>query len=88
MTSRNLTIAAVVAVLAAMLISMPSAGAVTVTVKFVTAPLSRRASVHVTTPLLRLPPSEALTKVAPKGSVLLSTTLAAGEGPALATVTT
>ena len=62
------------------------AGAVTVTVKLVVAALAKLVSVQFTTPLLLVPPPEALTKVLLVGKVSLTTTLLAVEGPRLVTV--
>ena len=62
------------------------AGAVTVTVKLVVAALAKLVSVQFTTPLLLVPPPEALTNVTPAGSVSLTTTLVAVLGPRLVAV--
>lgn len=67
---------------------VPVTGAVTTTVKLCDAPLASDAITgQVTTLPTRVPPPVALTKVADAGSVSVSTTLAAAEGPALLTVT-
>src|SRR5204862_510396 len=79
---------AVADVAEATLSSVPVAGAVTVTVYEVFAPLARLAIAgHVTVPAANVPPLLAETNVAPAGSASATTTLVAGEGPAFATVT-
>ncbi len=75
-------------VLAAMLSSVPAAGAVTVTVRVVVAPLARVASTgHVTTlPAPSTPAFDALTNVTVAGSVSMTTMFGAAFGPAFRTV--
>src|SRR2546425_1048444 len=65
----------VVEVLEIMFVKVPPLiGGVTVRVKFVTAPLVNAVMVgQVTTPLLLVPPSEALTNSAPVGNTSLTT---------------
>jgi len=69
------------------LVIEPLAGAVTVTVNVVDAPLARLAMVgQVTTPRLFVPPPEAETKVTAAGKLSVTTMLVAVEGPLLVTV--
>ena len=70
----------------AVLVSVPLAGAVTVTVMLVIWLLVNVPSVHHTTVLGELlPPPLALTKVTPAGNVSVTVTLLAPEGPRLVT---
>lgn len=72
--------------LSARFVKVPLAGAVTVTVKFVVAPLVNVATGHVTSPFVKLKPELAVTKVTLDGNASVTTTLAAGEGPRLVNV--
>src|SRR5947199_37484 len=66
---------------------VPVGGAVTVTVRERLAPLTRVATAgQVTTPVARVPPLLAETKVTPAGRVSRTTTAEASEGPLLVTV--
>ena len=66
------------------MVSVPPAGAVTVTVKLAVAPLARLAMAgQVTIPALAVPLPVALMKVTWPGSVSAATTLFAVEGPEL-----
>jgi hypothetical protein len=69
----------------AALVSVPEAGAVTVTVTLLTWPLASVPKLQFTTPLVLTPPPEALTNVTPNGSVSVTTTLPALEGPKFVT---
>jgi hypothetical protein len=69
----------------AVFVSVPLAGAVTVTVTLLTWPLASVPNVQFTTPLLLAPPPLALTNVTPNGSVSVTTTLLALEGPKFVT---
>src|SRR5438270_291009 len=69
----------------ATLVSEPLAGAVTIKVRLVTAPLARLPRVQFTTPPLFTPLPLAETKVAPAGKASVTTTLLAVEGPKLVT---
>ena len=76
-----------VAVLSAMFVSEPLAGAATVTVKLVVKPATKFVIVgQITVPLLLVPPPEALTKVALVGNRSLTMTLVALLGPRFVTV--
>src|SRR5689334_17134082 len=79
---------AVVAVLAATFDKIAaSVGAVTLTVKFVVAPMGRTESTgQPTTPPALVPPLLALTKVAKPGNVSATATPVAAEGPMLVIV--
>ena len=78
---------AVEAVLDAVFVIEPPAGAVIVTVKFVPVLAVKFVKLlHVTTPLLKLPPPVALTKIELVGRMSLTTTLLAVEGPRFVTV--
>src|SRR3954464_6556393 len=71
----------------AVLVKEPLAGALTVTVKLVVAPLARPAMEGQFTVLpLKSPPPEALTNVTFKGRLSLTTTLLAVDGPRFVTV--
>ena len=65
----------------AVLVSEPLAGAVTVTVILLIWPLANVPNVQLTTPLVFTPPPVALTNVTPKGSVSVTTSLLALDGP-------
>ena len=69
----------------AMFVSVPLAGAVTVTVTLLTWPFAKVPSVQLTTPLLFTPPPLALTKVTPAGKASVTTTLLALDGPKFVT---
>jgi hypothetical protein len=69
----------------AVLVSVPLAGAVTVTVMLLTWPLANVPKLQLTTPLLLAPPPVAETKVTPSGNVSVTTTLLAVEGPKFVT---
>jgi hypothetical protein len=69
----------------AVFVSVPLAGAVTVTVTLLTWPLAKVPNVQFTTPLVFTPPPVALTKLTPKGSVSVTTTLLALDGPKFVT---
>jgi hypothetical protein len=69
----------------AVFVSVPEAGAVTVTVTLLTWPLAKVPKLQLTTPLLLAPPPLALTKLTPKGSVSVTTTLLALDGPKFVT---
>ena len=76
-----------VAVLDAMFVNEPLAGAVTVTVKFVVAPTAKFVIVgHQTVPLPFVPLLEALTNVPLVGNRSLTITFVAMSGPRLVTV--
>ena len=66
-------------------VSEPEAGAVTVTVTLLTAPLPRLPNAQVTIPALLRPPPVALTNVTPAGSASVTTTLLALDGPKFVT---
>ena len=70
---------------AATLVSVPLAGAVTVTVTLLTWPLASVPNVQFTTPLLLAPPPVALTNVTVAGNVSVTVTLLAVEGPKFVT---
>ena len=65
----------------AVLVSEPLAGAVTVKVALLTAPLARLPKVQLTTPELLTPLPLADTKVTPIGRASVTVTLEAGDGP-------
>jgi len=69
----------------AMFVSEPLAGAVTVKVKLLTAPLARLLKFQITVPPLVAPLSLALTNVTPAGNVSVTTTLLAPDGPKFVT---
>jgi hypothetical protein len=69
----------------AVFVSVPEAGAVTVTVTLLTWPLAKVPNVQLTTPLLLAPPPLALTNVTPNGNVSVTTTLLALDGPKFVT---
>ena len=69
----------------ATLVNEPLAGALTVTVILLIWPLAKVPNVQLTTPLLLAPPPLALTNVTPKGSVSVTTTLLALDGPKFVT---
>jgi hypothetical protein len=69
----------------ATLVSEPLAGAVTVTVTLLTWPLVKAPKLQLTRPLLFNPPPVALTKVTLAGSVSVTTTLLALDGPKFVT---
>jgi hypothetical protein len=70
---------------AAVLVSEPLAGAVTVTVTLLTWPLANVPRLQLTTPLVLAPPPLALTNVTPSGNVSVTTTLLALDGPKFVT---
>jgi hypothetical protein len=70
---------------AATLVSVPLAGAVTVTVTLLTWPLAKVPKVQFTTPLVLIPLPLALTNVTPSGNVSVTTTLLALDGPKFVT---
>ena len=67
------------------LFSVPPVGAVTVTVRLLTAPLASVPNDQFTMPLLFTPLPLADTKVTPAGKVSVTTTLLAADGPKLVT---
>jgi len=67
------------------LFSVPLVGAVTVTVRLLTAPLASVPKDQFTTPLLLTPLPLANTKVTPTGRVSVTTTLLADDGPKFVT---
>ena len=67
-------------------VSEPLAGAVTITVTLLTAPLANVPKVQVTIPALLTPPPLALTNVTLAGNVSVTTTLLALDGPKLVTL--
>jgi hypothetical protein len=69
----------------AVLVNVPLAGAVTVTVTVLTWPFVKVPKVQFTTPLLLAPPPLALTKLAPAGNVSVTVTLLALDGPKFVT---
>jgi hypothetical protein len=69
----------------AALVSVPLAGAVTVTVTLLTWPLVNVPKLQFTTPLVLTPPPVAETKVTPNGNVSVTTTLPALDGPKFVT---
>jgi hypothetical protein len=69
----------------AVFVSVPEAGAVTVTVTLLTWPLASVPRLQLTTPLVFNPPPEALTKLTPNGNVSVTTTLLALDGPKFVT---
>jgi hypothetical protein len=69
----------------ATLVSEPLAGAVTVTVTLLTWPLVKAPKLQLTRPLLFNPPPVALTNVTLAGSVSVTTTLLALDGPKFVT---
>jgi hypothetical protein len=69
----------------AVLVRLPLAGAVTVTVTLLTWPLAKVPRLQLTTPLLLTPPPLALTKLTPNGSVSVTVTLLALDGPKFVT---
>src|SRR5208282_5015472 len=70
----------------AMLVSEPLAGAFTVKVRLLTAPLARVPRLQFTTPALLAPPPLALTKLTPAGNASVTTTPLALEGPKFVTL--
>ena len=68
-----------------MFVSVPPAGAVTVTVNLLTAPFARSPRLQITTPALFVPPPLALTNVTPAGNASVTTTLLAMDGPKFVT---
>src|SRR5438477_374197 len=66
-------------------VKLPLAGACTVKVTLLVAPLARLPNAQVTTPLLFTPPPLALTKVAPAGTASVTVTLLAADGPRFVT---
>jgi hypothetical protein len=68
----------------AVLVSVPLAGAVTVTVRLLVWPAIKFPSGQLTTPLLLTPPG-ALTNVTPAGKLSVTTTLLAVDGPKFVT---
>src|SRR5438067_400471 len=73
-------------VLATVLVNVPLAGAVTVTVKFVVAVFVNEVIDHVTTPFVTAPPPLALTNVTVDGNVSLTTMFDPVDGPMFVTV--
>ena len=69
----------------AVFVSVPLAGAVTVTVILLTWPLANVPKLQLTTPLVLTPPPVALTKLTPNGNVSVTVTLLALEGPKFVT---
>jgi hypothetical protein len=69
----------------AVFVNVPLAGAVTVTVTLLTWPLVSVPKLQLTTPLVFTPPPVALTNVTPNGSVSVTTTLLALDGPKFVT---
>jgi hypothetical protein len=69
----------------AVFVSVPLAGAATVTVRLLTWPLVKTPRLQLTTPLVFTPPPVALTKLTPAGSVSVTTTLLALDGPKFVT---
>jgi hypothetical protein len=69
----------------AVFVSVPLAGAVTVTVTLLTWPLVKVPNVQLTTPLVFTPPPVALTNVTPNGNVSVTTTPLALDGPKFVT---
>jgi hypothetical protein len=69
----------------AVLVNEPEAGAVTVTVTLLTWPLVNGPKLQLTTPLLFNPPPVADTNVTLAGSVSVTTTLLALDGPKFVT---
>jgi len=67
------------------LFSVPLVGAVTVTVRLLTAPLTSVPKDQFTVPLLLTPLPLADTKVTPAGNISVTTTLLAADGPKLVT---
>ena len=69
----------------AKLVSVPLAGAVTVNVTLLTTPFARLPKFHVTMPLFVVPPPVALTNATPTGSVSVTMTPLALDGPKFVT---
>jgi hypothetical protein len=69
----------------AVFVSVPLAGAVTVTVRLLTWPPAKVPNVQLTTPLVFTPPPVALTNVTPNGNVSVTTTPLALDGPKFVT---
>jgi hypothetical protein len=69
----------------AVLVSVPLAGAVTVTVTLLTWPLAKAPKLQLTTPLLLAPPPLALTNVTVAGNVSVTVALLALDGPKFVT---
>ncbi len=69
----------------AVLFNVPLVGAVTVTVRLLTAPLTSVPKDQFTVPLLLTPLPLADTKVTPAGNISVTTTLLAADGPKLVT---
>ena len=70
-----------------MFVRVPFAGIVTMTVKFVVARFVKVVRVgHVTTPVVKIPPADALTNVTPVGNVSRTMTLVEMDGPRFVTV--
>jgi hypothetical protein len=69
----------------AVFVSVPLAGAVTVTVTLLTWPLASVPRLQLTTPLVFTPPPVALTNVTPNGNVSVTVTPLALEGPKFVT---
>jgi hypothetical protein len=69
----------------AVFVSVPLAGAVTVTVTLLTWPLVSAPKLQLTTPLVLIPLPLADTKVTVAGNVSITTTLLALEGPKFVT---
>jgi hypothetical protein len=69
----------------AVLVSVPLAGTVTVTLTLLTWPLASVPNVQFTTPLLLTPPPLADTKITAAGNVSVTVTLLALEGPKFVT---
>jgi hypothetical protein len=69
----------------AVFVSVPLAGAVTVTVTLLTWPLVNVPRFQLTTPMVLTPPPEALTNVTLAGRLSVTTTLPALDGPKFVT---
>jgi hypothetical protein len=69
----------------AVFVSVPLAGAITVTVTLLTWPLVNVPKLQFTTPLVLTPPPEALTNVTLAGRLSVTTTLPALDGPKFVT---
>src|SRR5580704_8347024 len=69
----------------ATLVNVPPVGAATVKVTLLMAPLARLPKLQTITPLLFTLPALAPTKLAPKGTVSVTVTLLATDGPKLVT---
>ena len=70
----------------ALLVKVPLAGAVTMTVRLLACPAANVPRLQAITPELVTPPPVALTKVTPVGKVSVTTTLLPLEGPRFVTL--